>query len=337
MRGAGDLMAGFDRKQQILSQLSDGRFHSGEALGAALGVSRAAVGKHINQLTELGIEIFRVSGKGYCLADSLTLLDAQQIQDLLCGKSKGPITVEVKHVISSTNDYLLQKVRSGEVLKNGHCVVAECQTAGRGRRGRTWVSPFGSHIYFSMFWQLDGINQAMGLSIAVGIAVREAMQSSMHSEIKLKWPNDLLVNDEKIAGILVELDGQTDGPCGVVIGIGINVNMPATPAEKVDQPWTDMNAHCDGEVDRNTLLARLIVHLQRQLSVFEQKGLKSCIDQWNVNDRYFNQPIKLLMGNKEVKGLGKGIDSQGGILLLEADSNHPKAFYGGEISLRSQK
>jgi BirA family biotin operon repressor/biotin-[acetyl-CoA-carboxylase] ligase len=326
-------MAGFEKKQQILSVLSDGKFHSGEALGQMLGVSRAAVGKHINQLTELGIEIFRVSGKGYCLADHLVLLNEQQIRV----HSKGSADIEVKHVIGSTNDYLLQQVRSGTPLTNGRCVVAECQTAGRGRRGRAWVSPFGSHIYFSMFWQLDGISQAMGLSIAVGIAIREAIQASLNAPVQLKWPNDLLVHDEKIAGILVELEGQTDGPCGVVIGIGINVNMPEGQGGQIDQPWTDMVTHSEQEIDRNVLVAKLIAQLQQQLQIFQDKGLKRFVEQWNQYDRYLNQPVSLLMGNKTVKGIGKGIDSQGGIMLLESGANQAKAYYGGEISLRGQK
>lgn len=326
-------MAGFEKKQQILSVLSDGKFHSGEALGQMLGVSRAAVGKHINQLTELGIEIFRVSGKGYCLAEHLVLLNEQQIR----GHSKGAADIEVKHVIGSTNDYLLQQVRSGASLANGRCVVAECQTAGRGRRGRAWISPFGSHIYFSMFWQLDGISQAMGLSIAVGIAIREAIQASLNAPVQLKWPNDLLVRDEKIAGILVELEGQTDGPCGVVIGIGINVNMPEGQGGQIDQPWTDMAAHSHAEIDRNVLVAKLITQLQQQLQAFQDKGLKRFVEQWNQYDRYLNQPVSLLMGNKTIKGIGKGIDSQGGIMLLESGANQAKAYYGGEISLRGQK
>lgn len=328
-------MAGFEKKQQILAVLSDGRFHSGEALGQMLGVSRAAVGKHINQLTDLGIEIFRVSGKGYCLENALVLLDKDQILANIDSEQFNNIDVDVMHVIGSTNDFLLNKLRDGDSLNSGHTVVAECQTEGRGRRGRQWISPFGSHIYFSMYWQLDGINQAMGLSIAVGIAVREAMHKNIESEIALKWPNDLLIDDAKVAGILVELEGQTDGPCGVVIGIGINVHMPEEQGRQIDQAWTDMSSHTSEPIDRNVLVAQLIFQLHQQLSAFEDKGLRSCIDLWNEHDRYLNQPVKLMMGNKTIKGIGKGIDAQGGILLLESGTHQPKAFYGGEISLRS--
>lgn len=327
-------MAAFDKKQQILNQLSDGRFHSGEALGSLLGISRAAVSKHIHQLIELGVEIFRVSGKGYCLAQDMTLLDECLIkQNLKIANALSP-KVEVKHVITSTNDYLLEKVRSAQPPANGDCVIAECQTAGRGRRGRVWVSPFGSHIYFSMYWQLDGISHAMGLSIAVGIAVREAICEQVDAEVKLKWPNDLLLDDKKLAGILVELDGQTDGPCGVVIGIGINVNMPNGASAAIDQPWADIASYCNGAVDRNLLVATLIDKLHQGLKRFEIEGLGGSVEHWNAHDRYFNQPVKLLMGSRCIEGVAKGIDMQGGILLVEQGGEIAKPFYGGEISLR---
>jgi BirA family biotin operon repressor/biotin-[acetyl-CoA-carboxylase] ligase len=187
-----------------------------------------------------------------------------------------------------------------------------------------------------MFWQLDGIQQAMGLSIAVGVAVRNAIQILVASPVKVKWPNDLLVDSKKIAGILVELEGQADGPCGVVIGIGINVDMPTEQGETIDQPWTDMVTQANGKVDRNELVANLFYQLKAQLTDFEQLGLQCCIDDWNCHDRYFDQPINLIMGSRTVSGIGKGIDLQGGIMLLEEDAEQAKPYYGGEISLRGR-
>lgn len=328
-------MSGFDKKQIILNALCDGKFHSGEALGELIGISRAAVSKHIKQLGELGVEIFRVSGKGYSLLNNLTLLSEQQIKAFALRLGDELPNITVKHVIPSTNDYLLEQVRAGKPLENGQIVVAECQSAGRGRRGRTWVSPFGSHIYFSMHWQLDGIQQAMGLSIAVGIAVREAIQSVVTSEVKVKWPNDLLIERQKIAGILVELEGQTDGPCSVVIGVGINVNMPQIQGDEIDQPWTDMNTHANVPVDRNALVATLICQMKQQLVEFEQQGLQNATAHWNQHDCYYDQPIELIMGNRRLYGIGKGIDLQGGIVLDEEGIGE-KAYYGGEISLRGR-
>lgn len=327
-------MPGFDKKQTILNALSDGKFHSGEALGLLIGTSRAAVSKHIKQLGDLGVEVYRVSGKGYSLLNNLTLLSEQQIKAFSSRMGDELPSISVKHVIPSTNDHLLAKVRTGKPLLNGECVVAECQSAGRGRRGRSWVSPFGSHIYFSMHWQLEGIQQAMGLSIAVGIAVREAIQTVVTSDVKVKWPNDLLIERQKIAGILVELEGQTDGPCGVVIGVGINVNMPQAQGDIISQPWTDMNTHSNVPVDRNELVATLIFQMKQQLVDFEQQGLQNAIAQWNQHDCYYNQPIELIMGSRRLCGIGKGIDLQGGI-VLEEEGTGEKAYYGGEISLRA--
>lgn len=338
----------FNKKQFILDCLSDGQFHSGQILGEGLGISRAAVAKHVKQLTELGVDVFSVKGRGYQLSKPLILLSGQKIEahyQALClaawqtkgqtkGETEGLAQVEVKHVIASTNEYLLAKIGQGEQLANGQCVVAECQSAGRGRRGKSWVSPFGSHVYFSMVWQFEGIQQAMGLSLAVGMAVRAAIQPLIDVQVKLKWPNDLLVAQRKIAGILVEVEGQTDGPCDVVIGIGINVNMPASHAPSIDQPWTDINSHSESPVDRNALIAGLILHLQQTLRDFSQNGLQSTLAQWQQYDHYYDQPVELLMGATRLRGICKGIDKQGGILLLAAGSECPKAYYGGEISLR---
>ncbi|MCJ8275115.1 MAG: biotin--[acetyl-CoA-carboxylase] ligase, partial [Psychrosphaera sp.] len=182
---------------------------------------------------------------------------------------------------------------------------------------------------------LDGIQQAMGRSIAVGIAVREAIQSVVASDVKVKWPNDLLIARQKIAGILVELEGQTDGPCNVVIGVGINVNMPQSQGDEIDQPWTDMNTHSNVPVDRNALIATLICQMKQQLVEFEQQGLQNAITHWNQHDCYYDQPIELIMGNRRLNGIGKGIDLQGGIVLDEEGTGE-KAYYGGEISLRGR-
>jgi BirA family biotin operon repressor/biotin-[acetyl-CoA-carboxylase] ligase len=329
-------MTSFAKKHLILSMLADGKFHSGEALGECLGVSRAAVGKHIKQLAELGIEVFSVTGKGYCLEQPLILLDDKEVIDWASKTELFNPNIEVHHMINSTNDYLLGRVRKGESLTNGTTVVAECQTAGRGRRGRQWMSPFGSHIYFSYLWHLDGIGQAMGLSIAVGLALREVVQEFVDVPVTLKWPNDLYVDGKKLAGILVELEGQADGPCAVVIGIGINVNMSTTQGGAIDQPWSDMKTYQTQSLNRNQLIARLMTKLNRQMQLFSEQGLEPMVDAWNEHDHFYDKPVSLLMGNRKVIGVSRGIDPQGGIVLLERDGISHKVYYGGEISLRSQ-
>ena len=331
-------MSNFAKKHQILSQLSDGEFYSGQALGESLGISRAAVGKHIKQLEDIGLDIFSVTGKGYKLAAPLRLLDETKITANTNRTSND--WLEVHHVIDSTNDHMLEQIRAGQsiygkAMDNGHTVVAECQTAGRGRRGRSWISPFGSHIYFSYLWHLDGIGQAMGLSVAVGLALRETIAEFIDSSSKatLKWPNDVYVDGKKIAGILVELEGQADGPCEVVIGIGINVNMPAKSAEQIDQPWTDLSSYSDETVDRNLFIAKLCNSLYRQMEAFAAEGLSPLVSQWNEHDYFYQQDVKLIMGNHETHGVCQGIDRQGGLVLTLKDGN-TRSFYGGEISVR---
>jgi BirA family biotin operon repressor/biotin-[acetyl-CoA-carboxylase] ligase len=186
-----------------------------------------------------------------------------------------------------------------------------------------------------MFWQFEAIGQAMGLSLAVGIACRKVIAQFTDDQVKVKWPNDLLIEQQKIAGILIEIEGQADGPCGVVIGIGINVNMPDEQALKIAQPWTDMSAHCTEPPDRNQLIAHLVAELHNTLIDFEQQGLNSTVEQWNNHDHYYAKPIKLIMGNRTVEGICQGIDKQGGVLIKQTDTQTTTAYYGGEVSLRA--
>lgn len=330
-------MSSFEKKHLILSQLADGQFHSGEALGELLGVSRAAVSKHTKQLQQLGLEIFSVSGKGYRLAQPLTLLAHQQICGFVDKTLLPQPHIDVHHVSTSTNDHLLERLRRGDDMPSGTTVVAECQTAGRGRRGRQWVSPFGSHIYYSSLWHLQGIQQAMGLSIAVGLALRDAVQTFVNKPVKVKWPNDLYIEGKKLAGILIELEGQADGVCSGVIGIGINVNMSSKQGQDIDQPWTDMKSHQLAALDRNHLIAQLMVKLHQQMDVFVKSGLKPLVDEWNQHDHFYQQPMTLLLGSRQVMGIGQGIDNQGGILLLDENTQQTNAYYGGEISLRGRQ
>ena len=327
-------MARQDTKHLILQALADGQFHSGEALGAQLGISRAAVSKHIKSFEAMGVDIFCVNGKGYKLAEPLSLLDEKAICQSLGDNYPG---LALMHVTDSTNEVLLRHIRAKTPLDKGHTIIAECQTAGRGRRGRSWVSPFGAHIYLSMYWRLDSIGQAMGLSIAVGIALREALQPFMNNAVSVKWPNDLLVGDRKLAGILVEMEGQADGPCDLVIGVGINVNMPQEAGLQIDQPWTDVGQHHEGLLDRNQLVTRIVSAMYGRLNEFEVHGLKQMLPHWNSHDRFYDKSVKLLMGSRTIEGIGRGIDAFGGIKVADRHSKMEKVYYGGEISLRADR
>ncbi|WP_017779317.1 bifunctional biotin--[acetyl-CoA-carboxylase] ligase/biotin operon repressor BirA [Aeromonas dhakensis] len=312
-------------RQILISLLSDGQFHSGEQLGEQLGISRAAVSKHMAALKELGLDLFSLTGKGYRLAVPMALYDEEQLQAL------APMApVHCFPVIDSTNQYLLERVNQ---LQSGESCLAECQTAGRGRRGKPWVSPFGCQLILSMYWRLEqGMAAAMGLSLAVGVAVVQALESLGYPGVELKWPNDLYYQGRKLAGILVEMSGSAGASCHLVIGVGLNLAMPRQQGEKIDQAWSELR-HIQPElVDRNQLAASVLLHLQQAMQTFEQTGLASFVEAWNRLDHFAGRPVRLLMGEQEIRGVARGIDDRGA-LRLETEEGI-KFYLGGEISLR---
>ncbi|HDM8167106.1 TPA: bifunctional biotin--[acetyl-CoA-carboxylase] ligase/biotin operon repressor BirA [Vibrio harveyi] len=311
-------------KLHILKALSDGDFHSGEALGQELGISRAAIAKHIKGLNDWGVDIYRIQGRGYQLAQPLQLLDEQRLQ------AYADTQLELISVIDSTNQYLLEKVDDSD---KGRVCLAEYQAKGRGRRGRQWISPFGTNLYLSMYWRLDaGMAAAMGLSLVVGIAAVEAIEEMGIQGVKLKWPNDIYYEDKKLAGILVEMSGQAGGAAHLVIGMGLNIGMPDLQPE-IDQPWTTLNQVSDSlDIDRNQLAINLIEHWKKALEEYEMTGLGGFVERWNRLDNFIGRPVKLLMGPREIHGVVKGIDQQGGVVL--ETTNGLETYVGGEISLR---
>ncbi|MGE6113268.1 bifunctional biotin--[acetyl-CoA-carboxylase] ligase/biotin operon repressor BirA [Aeromonas salmonicida] len=312
-------------RQTLITLLSDGQFHSGEQLGEQLGISRAAVGKHMAALKELGLDLFSLTGKGYRLAVPMALYDQAELQAL------APMApVHCFPVIDSTNQFLLERVNQ---LQSGESCLAECQTAGRGRRGKPWVSPFGCQLILSMYWRLEqGMAAAMGLSLAVGVAVVQALESLGYPGVELKWPNDLYYQGRKLAGILVEMSGSAGASCNLVIGVGLNLAMPAREGERIDQAWSELR-HIQPElVDRNLLAARMLGHLQQAMLTFEQQGLSHFVDDWNRLDHFAGRPVRLLMGEQEIRGIARGIDDRGALRLETSEGI--KFYLGGEISLR---
>ncbi|MFM1681347.1 bifunctional biotin--[acetyl-CoA-carboxylase] ligase/biotin operon repressor BirA [Aeromonas salmonicida] len=312
-------------RQTLITLLSDGQFHSGEQLGEQLGISRAAVGKHMAALKELGLDLFSLTGKGYRLAVPMALYDQAELQAL------APMApVHCFPVIDSTNQFLLERVNQ---LQSGESCLAECQTAGRGRRGKPWVSPFGCQLILSMYWRLEqGMAAAMGLSLAVGVAVVQALESLGYPGVELKWPNDLYYQGRKLAGILVEMSGSAGASCNLVIGVGLNLAMPAREGERIDQAWSELR-HIQPElVDRNLLAARMLGHLQQAMLTFEQQGLSHFVDDWNWLDHFAGRPVRLLMGEQEIRGIARGIDDRGALRLETSEGI--KFYLGGEISLR---
>lgn len=309
----------------LISILSNGEFHSGEQLGETLGMSRAAINKHIQTLRDWGVDVFTVPGKGYSLPEPIQLLNEEFIRSSI---SDGAVTV--LPVIDSTNQYLLDRFAT---LQSGDACVAEYQQAGRGRRGRKWFSPFGSNLYLSMYWRLEqGPAAAIGLSLVIGIVMAEVLQSLGADKVRVKWPNDLYLMDRKLAGILVELTGKTGDAAQIVIGAGINLAMRRVESDVINQGWINLQ-EAGIVIDRNTLAVRLIKELRAALILFEQEGLVPYLSRWEKLDNFINRPVKLIIGEKEIFGTSRGIDAQGA-LLLEQDGVI-KPWMGGEISLRS--
>ncbi|MEW6999768.1 bifunctional biotin--[acetyl-CoA-carboxylase] ligase/biotin operon repressor BirA [Colwelliaceae bacterium BS250] len=317
-------------REELIRRLAAGQFVSGQVIGEELGVSRTAISKHIKVLTEMGLDIFSVQGKGYKLASPIQLLEQKLITQHL--KQQGlDNVVEVHSLIDSTNSYLMRRLPNN--VTHGQVCVAEYQSAGRGRRGKEWVSPFGSHLYLSMYWYLEqGLVAAMGISLVVGIAVSDVLKQQYNLDVQLKWPNDIYVNGVKLAGILVELEGQSIGPGNCVIGLGLNIAMPEQSANKIDQPWIDMQQAIGATVDRNILSAKLIAKISERLEQHHKYGLAPMLSDWQRQDYFINKAVKLITGAKETRGICRGINSSGA-LLLEVDGKQ-QPIYGGEVSLR---
>ena len=309
---------------KLINILADGQFHSGEELANQFGITRAGINKYIKVLRDWGITLSSVQGKGYCLASPIDLLDKTKIDNYYGTDSQ----VEVLPIIDSTNQYLLNNI---DRLTTGDSCVAEFQSKARGRRGRQWFAPFGSNLYFSMYWRLDqGIAAAMGLSLVVGIVMADTLREISGQDIKVKWPNDLYLDDQKLAGILVELAGKTGDCAHVVIGIGVNLMMTNPDPNIVNQKWANL-----GKVDRNFLVAKVAKNLKTKLRDFEKHGLTPFLNDWQRLDNFVNRPVKLLIGDNVIRGVAKGINEQGALLLEQ--NGETKAFIGGEISLRSDE
>lgn len=318
----------------LIKLLSDGEFHAGSEVGEILGVTRAAIWKQVQKLQDFGLEVESIRGKGYRLKQPLNLLDAKEIKSQMQRSPHLLSALETHDLVSSTNDLILNIADSKEA-QSGHVCLAEYQEAGRGRRGRQWVSPFASNIYLSMLWRFAGGAAALeGLSLAVGLAVVKGLKEMGVSEAHLKWPNDILVSGKKICGVLIEMTGDASGSCSVVIGIGINVQMPKEATAQIDQPWTDISSSLGRElVDRNEITARILDHVLELTHSFSQHGFGPLYEEWNSHDGYHGESIKLIMGDTEIYGIGRGVGPDGGI-KIETPDGKVEVYKGGEISLR---
>ena len=317
-------------QEKILAVLNDGGFHSGEALGSALGVSRTAVWKQLQKLATMGLPLESIKGTGYRLAQGFELLAAVDIRAHLNAAS--PRHIDVFHSLESTNTFAREQAANRDYA--GSVVFAERQTAGRGRRGKEWLSPFGASIYMSVLWDFEQGAQALqGLSLAVGVAVRRALLELGLADVSLKWPNDIYVKGKKLGGILLEMVGDPEGHCSVVIGIGINVSMPIAIGQNIDQPWTDLDSELLSAVSRNKLAASLIDEIFTLLADFETVGFSAYRDEWESADAFSGLQCAIITPRETVSGVLLGVDNNGAVRLRLADGSVQR-FIGGELSLR---
>lgn len=316
----------------LLNILADGEYHSGEQLGEKLGISRAAVWKQVQKLVDAGLQVESQKGCGYRIPGGLDLLNAEALEQQLdsCTFAIRP-RLSLYSTITSTNE--LAREAAAECNETGLVILAEQQTEGRGRRGRKWVSPLGRNIYLSIVWGFEGGVQVIeGLSLAVGVAVRRALVNCGVDALAFKWPNDLLWENKKLGGILLEVLGDPAGFCQVVVGVGLNLNMTTSSGGSIDQPWADISQISSAPISRNQLSVSLVKELFDLLVNYQQRGFGAYRDEWKKNDAFDGKGVTLSMLNKSLQGIARGVDDRGA-LLIEIDGAL-QSFSGGEISMR---
>ncbi len=316
---------------ELLQLLGDGKNHSGQELAGLLKVSRTAIWKQLAKLEGLGLGLLSQSGKGYCLVGGLELLEKDLISSLLAPSAANAIAdLTLLNLVDSTNSYLMRQEQDAGIS----VCFAECQTAGRGRRGRQWVSPFASNIYLSLRLSISsGLGAVEGLSLAVGVAVANALDELGVDDVRLKWPNDVLWSGKKLGGILIEVVGDPSGLCHLVVGLGLNLRTEKSMADTIDQPWVALDTIISVLPSRNRVAACLLNHIVPLLSDYEKKGFVSYRAAWESLNAHTNQKVDLFMGSLQATGLVRGVNSAGA-LLLETDRGL-EVFHGGEVSLRA--
>tara|TARA_R110000796_G_scaffold47026_1_gene113370 strand:- start:1552 stop:2529 length:978 start_codon:yes stop_codon:yes gene_type:complete len=316
----------------LLSMMSDGRFHSGETLGEALGVSRAAVWKSLGRLESEGFPIQRVRGKGYRIPKGAVLLDLDAIRQMLPADIAARWQWHLYQDIDSTNAQAQRLL--AEHGRQPLVCISERQTSGRGRRGRAWVSPYGQNIYMSLVEPFaDGAQELEGLSLVVGIVLADTLEACGYPEVRLKWPNDLLLDNRKLAGILIEIAGDLTSECVAVIGVGINVLMQPESGGGIDQAWTSLlQAPGSGELNRNKLIATFAYKLQGAMERFRRAGFEDFIAEWDRRDAWLGRSVSIVAGTNSLQGVHQGVNERGALKLLTSEG--VSLVSGGEVSLR---
>jgi BirA family biotin operon repressor/biotin-[acetyl-CoA-carboxylase] ligase len=319
----------------VLRLLDDGEFHSGAALAQATGVSRASIWNAVQEIEAANVDVFSVRGRGYRLAAPLSMLDRATVLQWL-GES-APFSLDLLDEVPSTNTLLLLRAQAG--APHASVIAAEWQLAGRGRMNRPWHASIGGALTFSLLWRFSqGAATLAGLSLAAGLAVVRALEAYGVRGVGLKWPNDVLWHGRKIAGILIEMQGEAMGPSAVVIGVGINVRLSRAVDARIDQAAADLETILKKDdkpaVDRNRLLAVLLAEFNRVLLEFERSGFQPFRDDWQRRHVHQGCAVRLtLSGGASESGVARGIGADGSLLLETARGVKP--FHSGDVSLRA--
>ena len=319
----------------MIAILSDGKFHSGEVIAQHFNVSRVAIWHAITEAEKLGINIFSVRGKGYRLTQPLTLLEETKIKQLI-GETANWFNVKVLDVVDSTNSFLIKEAATG--YPHASCVAANIQTHGKGRRGRQWQSALGESLTFSFLWRFTrGAAGLSGLSLVVGVALIRTLKKLNIHQALVKWPNDILVGVDgqyrKLAGILIELQGDTDGQSAAIIGVGINLNLSKKQTAKIDQPSIDMQTLLGEAVDPNLFLAMIIKELSGVLSLFENDQFIPFKEEWLSYHAFQDKPISITLGSSEViQGRPQDVSDEGSLIVMT--DKGLKTFSSGEVTVR---
>jgi len=313
----------------ILRQLSHDAFHSGEEVARRLRISRASVHNAVHEAEALGLRIQAVRGRGYRLANPVTWLEVESFSPPL--QARG-FQVELAASLDSTNAHLLALAQAGAPHKT--LVAAEWQSRGRGRRGRDWMAGLGGGLAFSLLWRFNRpASELSGLSLVVGLGLAQVLRELGVPRAAVKWPNDILVDGGKLAGVLIELAGDVLGPSAAVIGIGVNVLGVDSLRAEIEQPITDISEHLDG-VDRNRLLREIVLRLDEHMTLFESAGFAPFRLDWEAMHAHQDQPVQVLTGlGERIAGQAIGVDNSGALLL--ASEQGLRRFHSGEVSVRA--
>jgi BirA family biotin operon repressor/biotin-[acetyl-CoA-carboxylase] ligase len=319
----------------LVHALADGRLRARATLCAALGCAASELDAAIEAARELGVEVVTDSDRRLRLTAPVEVLDAQIIRAALGARSRARLAaLEVLLAVDSTNTRLLE--RPSPAQGSAQALLAELQRAGRGRRGRAWVTPFGASIALSLSWTFGAAARANpALSLAVGVAVARALQRHGARDIGLKWPNDIWFADRKIGGVLVEVKTEPRGGAHAVIGVGLNLSLSADVRQAIEAQGVRVAAVADASaqpVGRNLLAAALLDELLGMLEVFEGLGFAAFRDEWLALDALGGRAVRLLIGDGVVEGVSRGVDAEGA-LLIDSEGQSQR-FVSGEASLR---